>query len=93
MEDDSSVAWVARHGALLSTGSFMPPTWFLPFGLGGRQLCSTYDRENRMILRNEASNRTTMTYNGEGQRWTRQTSTKLTTFIWDGADYIQERNP
>lgn len=40
---------------------------------------------------NRGETRTTMTYNGDGQRITRQTGSALTTFIWDGADYIQEK--
>jgi len=40
---------------------------------------------------NRGGARTTMTYNGDGQRITRQTGSALTTFIWDGADYIQEK--
>jgi YD repeat-containing protein len=33
-----------------------------------------------------------MTYNGDGQRIVRQTSTGRTTFDWDGSDYLGEVN-
>ena len=59
---------------------------------GGVKITCTYDRENRLTIKNDNGTITTMTYNGDGQRITRKTSSKLTTFIWDGSDYIQEKS-
>ena len=59
---------------------------------GGLRTAYTYDRENRVSVKNDVGNRTTMSYNGDGQRVTRQTGSAFATFVWDGSDYIQERS-
>ncbi|HMS56974.1 MAG TPA: hypothetical protein PKA27_16405, partial [Fimbriimonadaceae bacterium] len=50
-----------------------------------------YDRENRpkVIVASDAT-RTTHTYDVDGLRRTRQTASTLTTYVWDGSDYLQE---
>jgi len=59
----------------------------------------TYDDEDRMTVEDQVSvinGRTTNTYTGDGLRrtLTKGTATPtvaVTTFVWDGSDYIQER--
>ena len=42
----------------------------------------------RLILSGETS--TTMTYDGDGLRRTKQTASGTTTYVWDGSDYLGE---
>lgn len=50
-----------------------------------------YNRRNEMTkvtLPDETS--TTMTYDGDGLRRTKQTASGTTTYVWDGSDYLGE---
>ena len=50
-----------------------------------------YNRRNEMTkvtLPNETL--TTMTYDGDGLRRTKQTASGTTTYVWDGSDYLGE---
>lgn len=53
----------------------------------------TYNGENQLIsIVNPDRTRSTMTYQGgDGLRRSLHAGTKLTTFVWDGVDYLQER--
>ncbi|MBS1707746.1 MAG: hypothetical protein JSS65_03385 [Armatimonadetes bacterium] len=57
----------------------------------GVQTQYVYDRSNR--LQTEIASdltRTTMLYDGDGLRRVKQTTSALTTYLWDGADYLGE---
>ncbi len=52
-----------------------------------------YTPENRMKLRIEADGaRMTSVYDGDGLRRVRANADGVTTFIWDGSDYLAEQN-
>lgn len=56
----------------------------------------SYDDEDRMTLENQVNvapnGKTTHTYAGDGlRRTTKSTTGAVTTFVWDGSDYLQER--
>jgi YD repeat-containing protein len=51
-----------------------------------------YYRENQLrAIIDPSGARTTMTYDGDQMRRTRQTASGVTTYVWDGSDYLQER--
>jgi YD repeat-containing protein len=52
----------------------------------------TYDRENRVTVNNTSGVRETYTNDATGLRRSRNAGGVLTTFVWDGSDYLQERN-
>jgi YD repeat-containing protein len=60
----------------------------------GVQTGYVYDGENRLIkLTNPDGSVVTHTYQGDGLRRSKQDpGQKPTTFVWDGSDYLQERN-
>jgi len=60
---------------------------------GGVQTSYSYDNENRLAVQTDPDgSKTTMTYQPDGLRRSRRTPSVLTTFVWDGADYLQERS-
>ena len=60
---------------------------------GGVQTSYSYDNENRLAVQTDPDgSKTTMTYQPDGLRRTRRTPSVLTTFVWDGTDYLQERS-
>ncbi len=58
---------------------------------GGVFSTYSYDRENRLNVLNDVGALSTMTYAGDGLRRSKQAAGKLTTYIWDGTDYLQEQ--
>lgn len=59
---------------------------------GGVLTNFSYSGDNRMVSQvNPDGTRLTNTYQGDGMRRSLQTATRLTTFVWDGQDYLQER--
>ncbi len=52
-----------------------------------------YDSENRLVKQTEPDGTVmTMSYQGDGLRRTRQKhGEQVSTFVWDGSDYLQER--
>lgn len=60
---------------------------------GAARITMAYTPENRMKLRIEADGaRMTSVYDGDGLRRVRANAGGVTTFIWDGADYLAEQN-
>jgi len=58
---------------------------------GGVVTDTVYNRRNREnVTINPDLSRETMTYDGDGLRRTKQTAAGMTTFVWDGADYLGE---
>ncbi|MCH8274748.1 MAG: hypothetical protein IH851_08155 [Armatimonadetes bacterium] len=57
------------------------------------RLCARYDNENRLTkVTHPAGTFSTYTYDGDGKRRTaHEAGGSLTTMIWDGDDYLQER--
>ena len=49
-----------------------------------------YDRENRIFVRQEGMDYVTMAYDESGLRRSRHMNGVLTTYIWDGSDYLGE---
>src|SRR5262245_28157251 len=62
--------------------------------LAGNRTTYQYDNENRLVgIRFPASAPSTYSYDGDGLRRTLQEAGgALTTVIWDGTDYLQERS-
>lgn len=63
---------------------------------GGIVTNYTYNKRNkvRVILTVQGSRDSfvTMTYDGDGLRRTKSTDDGLITYVWDGSDYLQERD-
>jgi YD repeat-containing protein len=61
--------------------------------LGGSRATYVWDQENRLVrVLNPDGTRSTYSYAGDGLRRTAQeAAASVTTFVWDGDDYLQER--
>ncbi len=58
---------------------------------GGVSTNYTYNRRNReSVIVNSDGTRETMTYDGDGLRRRKQTASGVTTYVWDGGDYLGE---
>lgn len=50
-----------------------------------------YNRRNELnLITLPDKSATTMTYDGDGLRRTKQTASGTTTYVWDGSDYLGE---
>jgi YD repeat-containing protein len=60
---------------------------------GGISTQYTYNRIDQIrAIINPDGTRETMTYDGDGLRRSKQTASGITTYIWDGTDYLGETN-
>ena len=48
-----------------------------------------YDKENRLVLSQEAAQTSTYQYSGDGLKRVEIVSGAVTTLVWDGTDYLQ----
>ncbi len=56
----------------------------------GARDSNVYDRENRLIR--SQTTPSTFTYDGDDLRRSLIVNSGITTFVWDGDDYLQERS-
>lgn len=74
------------NGNLIGIVGFEPPN-----GTVAITTTMTYDKENRLQVLDHNGAKTTYTYDGNGQKRSENVSGTLTTIVWDGTDYLQER--
>ncbi len=74
------------NGNLVGIAGFEPPN-----GTVAITTTMTYDKENRLQVLDHNGAKTTYTYVGNGQKRSENVSGALTTIVWDGTDYLQER--
>jgi RHS repeat-associated protein len=82
------------QGAATTTYTFDGVGNLTQEALGAGSSLYSYDGENRLTKYTAADlSVTTMTYEGEGLRRSRQVQGSVpTTFVWDGSDYLQEKS-
>ncbi len=74
------------NGNLIGIVGFEPPN-----GTVAITTTMTYDKENRLQVLDHNGAKTTYTYDGNGQKRSENVLGALTTIVWEGTDYLQER--
>jgi YD repeat-containing protein len=59
---------------------------------GTSRVTMLYDHENRLVGHREGSALTTYTYSADGLKRCELSPAGVTTLVWDGVDYLQERS-
>lgn len=52
----------------------------------------SYDKENRMQTHTLGEMVTSFTYHPDGLKFTEKAGASATTIVWDGSEYLQERD-
>jgi YD repeat-containing protein len=82
-----------QNGPTLSTLTFDANGNQTQENVAGVVTNQSFDRENRLaVITDPSGDKTTMTYTGDGLRRSKRLPASMTTFIWDGADYLGEES-
>lgn len=73
-------------GNLRNIIGFEPPNPMVVFST-----TMAYDKENRMTVLDHNGVKTTYTSDGDGEKLAEHRSSGVTTIVWDGVDYLEER--
>lgn len=80
------------QGSVVTTFTFDNAGNMAVENVGGVLTTYVYDGENRMKTASANAGMSTYTYQGDGLRRSKQEpGASLTTMVWDGSDYLQER--